>query len=246
MDTNILLNQIQKETFSRADIYKYAKDINSEFRETQMRYLLGKMLEDGAVIRVARNCYKKNLKLNEKHAYTTGYSNLAVSLIQNMKVDFPLLDFRIWEICWLNEFLNHQIAYNKIFLEVEYIGCEFVYSKLLDDYAGRILLRPNEKELLRYGTDNGIIIERLIGESPKGRCDFYNVCLEKIIVDMFANKTLQIMLSQGDYPMAITDMFNKYVIDQTKLFRYARRRNRVKEIYFFLKEKTSVEVLVEV
>ena len=246
MDVTVLLNRIQEDVFSRADIYRYAIGLDTGFRETQMRYLLGRLLEDGAIVRVARNCYKKNQQSKEKFIYMPNYSEIANGLIHNMKKDFPLLDFRVWELCWMNEFLNHQIAHNKIFLEVENVGCEFVYSKFTEDYEARILLRPSTKELFLYGIDNGIIIDRLISESPRGVPMFYNICLEKIIVDLFANKTLQSMISQGDYPMAITDMFDKYVIDQTKMFRYARRRNRADIIYYFLKEETDVEVLVEV
>ena len=60
----------------------------------------------------------------------------------------------------MNEFLNHQIAHNKLFLEVKNVGCEFVYSKFTEDYEARILLRPSTKELFLYGIDNGIIIFR--------------------------------------------------------------------------------------
>lgn len=64
-----------------------------------------------------------------------------------MNDKFPLMDYRIWEINWLNEFWNHQIAQNKIFLEVENIGCEFVYTELCERHSGKILLRPDENEL---------------------------------------------------------------------------------------------------
>ena len=54
------------------------------------------------------------------------------------------------------------------------------------------------------------------------------------------------MVHIGEYAEAVTEMFNKYIIDQTKLFRYANRRNKKKEIYHFLKEEAGIEVTAEV
>jgi len=62
-------------------------------------------------------------------------------------------------------------------------------------------------------------------------------------VDLFSNKKL--MLSRGDYPSAIEMMFSTYRIDQVALFRYARRRNKAKELSDFLRVNTTIELLVE-
>ncbi|HCJ94117.1 MAG TPA: hypothetical protein DHV69_02565, partial [Sphaerochaeta sp.] len=101
---------------------------------------------------------------------------------------------------WLNEFFNHQLAHNQIFLEVEKDGCDFVFSSLVEKFPGRVLLRPKAQEIVQCGTDDGIIIDRLVTEAPKSNGEPYHVPLEKLIVDLFANKSL--MLSKGDYATA--------------------------------------------
>ena len=70
--------------------------------------------------------------------------------------------------------------------------------------------------------------------------------LEKIIVDLFANKLLNSILSKGDYPEMLERMFEKYKINQVMLFRYARRRNKEKEIFDFIKDKTNINLISEV
>jgi len=82
----------------------------------------------------------------------------------------------------------------------------------------------------------------LVTEAPKSDDEPYQVPLEKLIVDLFANKSL--MLSKGDYATAIEMMFAKYCIDQVSMLRYARRRNKVREVFGFLREKTTIELLV--
>ena len=104
------------------------------------------------------------------------------------------------------------------------------------------MLKPTADEVYRYGKDDGIIIQRLVSESPRGRNDKYEITLEKLIVDMFASKLMSSFLTRGDYPAAIEDMFSKYYIDQVKLFRYAKRRNKADEIRDFLKQKTCVKI----
>lgn len=232
-------------TLSRQELLALANDINHEFKETLFRNLLEKLMKDGDLIRIGRNQYQKTvIKNGSKEIYQNHYSKEAQIVIGILQEKYPLLDYRVWELCWLNEFWNHQIAQNKIFVEVERLGCDFVYTELNEDYSGKILLRPNEKELYRYGGANTIIVDRLVSESPKGKPNNHNTPLEKIVVDLFANKNLKSMVHIGEYARAISDMFDKYYINQVKLFRYASRRSKKEEVYRFL-EEAGVELITE-
>lgn len=229
----------------RQELMAFAIAGNKEFKETLFRNLLEKLMEDGELIRIGRNQYRKATITDRRKVYQNQYSKEAQVVIELLKEKYPLLDYRVWEISWLNEFWNHQIAQNKIFVEVERMGCDFVYTELADDYQGKILLRPNEKELYRYGAANTIIVDRLVSEAPKGYPDNHNTPLEKIIVDLFANRNLRSMVHIGEYAKALNDMFSKYYIDQVKLFRYASRRSKKKEIYHFLTDEAGVELITE-
>lgn len=246
MNRKLMVEKIPNEVIlTRRDILQIARQVDHSFRDTLFRNLLEKLLEEGSIVRVGRNRYQKFSTDMEKLIYRNQYSEDAQKLICEMTEKFPLVDYRIWELNWLNEFWNHQIAQSKIFLEVENVGCEFVYTELCEKHPGKILLRPNENELYRYGGQNTIIVDRLISEAPKGSPHPYNTPLEKIVVDLFASRNLKSMVHTGEYAKAISDMFEKYQIDQVKLFRYAKRRNRKQEIYHFLKDETQVEVFVE-
>lgn len=176
--------------------------------------------------------------------YENRYSENALRLIAIMQKEFPLVEYRVWELFWLNEFVNHQLGCNYIFLEVENDGCEFVFEKIITEFVGKVLLKPDQNQILRYGSNDSIIIERLISESPKGKKELYNLALEKLIVDLFANKRLKEMISPGDYPAALESIFSMYEVDQVKMFRYARRRNKEADLREFLQSRTNVEVKV--
>lgn len=241
-----MINNINKDVFTRQDIFAVAHHIYSEFRETNLRHLIENLLVDGTIVRVGRNQYRKAENSFSHKEYKNLYSNEGKKVMEEVTEQFPYIEIRIWELNWLNEFLNHLVANNRIFVEVERDGMEYVYSYLAENHRERVLLKPSEKELEYYSVDDGIIVDRLISEAPKGRDYPYETAIEKIIVDLFANKNLQTMISKGDYPDAIERIFAKYMVDQVKLFRYARRRNKHKEIADFLKKRTAIELLVEV
>lgn len=232
-----------RDIFTRQDICEIAAKIETGFKETELRNILEKLLREGYIARVAQNKYMVNH--SDKAIYENRYSEEAEKVVVYMKEQYPLLNYRIWEVNWLNEFWNHQIAQNKIFVEVENMGCDFVYTTLSEKYQGRILLKPSENELYRYGRHDTIIIDRLVSEAPKGLPERFNTPLEKIIVDLFANQKLKSMIHIGEYAKAISDMFQKYSIDQSKMLRYANRRNKRQEIICFLKNETDIKLYVE-
>jgi hypothetical protein len=238
---------MKDEVYTRQEIYQVAEHTDHLVKETQLRYHIGKMLKRKSILRVGRNLYIKADEAKLKRQYRNVYSSTAEKIIEFMKTKFPLMDYRIWELIWLNEFLNHQLGNNLIFVEIEKIGCEVVFHSLREILQSTsVLLMPTTEQLLLYREHDSVIINRLITEAPKGKPYVHNVLLEKIIVDLFANKSLFHILSPADFPDAVSEMFRKYIINQTSMFRYAKRRNKAREIYAFLTEETDAELVVEV
>ncbi|AEV30205.1 hypothetical protein SpiGrapes_2438 [Sphaerochaeta pleomorpha str. Grapes] len=229
-----IIQKLPDGIFSRQQILHAAQSVEPSFKDTQLRYLIGTLRNSKLIVRIGRNQYKKAEKEPNKSIFTGAYSDTALHVIGYMKEHFPLLSYRVWELSWLNEFFNHLIAHNHIFLEVEKDGCDFVFSALTEKFPGKVLLKATVKEMMLYGTDDGIIITRLVTEAPRSDSAKYQVPLEKLIVDLFANKNL--MLSKADYPFAIELMFSKYRIDQVTMLRYARRRNKANEVVRLLQD----------
>ena len=243
MNKDEIIRNLPDGTCSRQQILYAAQRVEPSFKETQLRYLMGALQDSEVIVRVGRNQYKKAGKEPKKSIFTGAYSPVALQVIQYIQERFPLLSYRAWELSWLNEFFNHQLAHNQIIVEVEKDGCDFVFSSLVEKFPGRVLLRPKAQEILHYGIDDGIIVDRLVTDAPKSDGEPSQVPLERLIVDLFANKNL--MLSKGDYPSAIEMMFAKYRIDQVSMLRYARRRNKVKDVFGFLRDKTAIELMVQ-
>ena len=229
---------------SRRDILELVRENDPAFREGQLKRLLTYMIETSKIEHVGRNKYRRIKDIMNMAQYENRYSENALQIIDIMQKEFPMVEYRVWELTWLNEFVNHQLGGNYIFLEVENDGCEFVFEKIMAEFEGKVLLKPDQNQILRYGSNDSIIIERLISESPKGKKEPYNLAIEKLIVDMFANKRLKEMISPGDYPAALENIFSMYEVNQVKMFRYARRRNKETDLKDFLQSRTNVELKV--
>ncbi|MCD8295173.1 MAG: hypothetical protein LUE27_08035 [Clostridia bacterium] len=209
---------------TRQDICRIALESDSSFKENLIQYLIDTLLKNGEIVRVGRNSYVK-VEGNAKHMYPARYSEDALVIIERLKEKFPLMKFQVWELRWLNEFLIHLVWRNTIFIDVEKMGAGFVFDELYDDYKGNILLEPDDNQVFRYSSNGSLVIGKLISEAPQA--DEAGVTpLERIMVDLVANKLLGSMINEGEIPDIIREMFDKYRVNRSTLMRYARRRHK--------------------
>lgn len=245
MNYSTLLKKIPNEIVSRKDILEaYTKAFSINPSSTVMRYTINNLVDNDFIKKISYNKYIKNdLSINPyKKIYTPLFSEEALSLKKEIDELFPFIDYQIYDLNILNEFMNHLIARNVIFLEVEKDSYKYVFTVLNEKHNGDLLLHPTSHDIDYYFHNNIVVVDRLISESPRNILTPHEIVLEKLIVDMFANKTLRNLLSQSDYPDALETMFNNYEIDIKKLFRYARRRNKENEIKTFITKFTDIKL----
>jgi len=95
-----------------------------------------------------------------------------------------------------------------------------------------------------YASNDTIIVQNLITEAPVDQQEPHHVMLEKLLVDMFANKKMQLFLETREFNAILEDAFHTYVIDESKMFRYARRRNIEDKIKKIITEDTTIKLHV--
>ncbi len=238
----LVVKNLNDGIYSRSDILSVAQQLQPQFKETQFRGFLDSLITSKLLVRVGRNQYKKASDYPQKEIYQGDYSETAFAVEAFMEKRFPLLTFQIWDFNWLNEFINHLIGKNIIFLDVEKDGYMFAFRELAYLYPGRVLVLPDSNTLYYYGSRDGIVVNRLVSEAPKSKGNPNKAPLERLIVDLLADDIFP--LSRGDFPFAFEEMFSKYYINQVAMMRYARRRNVHEKVYRFLKEETQVELTV--
>ncbi|WP_317046631.1 DUF6577 family protein [Aequorivita antarctica] len=154
---------------------------------------------------------------------------------------FEDITYCIWESQWLNEFTQHQASNQMIVVEVEKEFTESLYYFLNDSLRMDFFLNPDEKEIEFYISESNVpvVIKRLVTRAPISKIkDKKSVVpiatLEKIMVDLFADENLFHFYQGSELIYIFERILNRYSINLTKLFSYAKRRKKEQEIKQFI------------
>ncbi|MCD7807609.1 MAG: hypothetical protein LUH19_09800 [Lachnospiraceae bacterium] len=229
----------KRAVFKKEELFNVAQRCGMVSCASTMEKYLSRLLSSGDIVRVGRNAYCLREGLQTYHY---AYSDTSIHIASTLSHDFYDLDFRIMELYQLNRFVNHQIAHNVIFVYVEKELCPDVFERLKNEYEGKILIRPTEEDFYYYRSDDMIIVKNIMTESPKGSEARWHTELEKLLVDIFAENLVKSMLGESEYPQIFETAFQNYVIDESRMFRYANRRKISGKIKKFLAEETSVKL----
>ena len=229
LNSRDLLSKLELETEGRCRASLY-KDIE-------------KLISEGNILRVARGQYV--IPSEMRVVYHHEYSEIPQAVAEKMISEFPSLDFRITELIQFNEFVNHQIAHNAVFVHVEKGTEDFVFEQLKEIYPGKVLLRPDLETYHRYWCDDMIVIGRLISQTPKGDGVYWHASGEKLLVDIFADFLISSAIPESEWATVYTEMFSTYAINESRLFRYAGRRGCAERIRQFIEKRTSLHMFAK-
>lgn len=228
------------EILTRRDLFEYYQ-INKKIKtESTLKNYLLKDLKSGKIARAGRNKYFFNKKKLLKYNYV--YTDKAKNISTKIKQKYPNITFCTFELYQLNEFLNHQVAHNIIFVSVERNLEAYIFEFLKELYPGKVFLNPSSKIVEQYWSDNMIIIKKLISEAPLKKDDSWSTRIEKILVDIFTDKIIKNIISFNEYSKLYEDIFKSYIVDETSMFRYAQRRKAKDKIKNFIIANTNIKL----
>lgn len=215
----------EKEGFSKQD---FVREMSYAYGITvpQISYDLKRQLDLGNIVRSGWGQYA----FPKKKIYSCEYSKEAVSIAEKLCKDYDGLDFQVFELRQLNEFMNHQIAHNAIFVYVENDLMSFAFDTLWDMEPGKVLLKPSSEQYSRYRRDDEIVVNRLPSESPKGNGEPWKSRLEKVLVDVFTDKIVSSIVPDGEKEAILDGAFQNYLIDKGTMLRYAKRKGAEKKV----------------
>lgn len=246
MDKNIVLQQITTDKpFRKQDFRKYILASAPETTETNITWILHELIMKGDVVSLGYGSYLIPSKKHEtKEEYQYPHNEEFLKIEQLLSDEFSFADFQMWELVQLNDFVNHQIAKNIIFIETEKMLTDSIYEVIHERYP-YAMYAPDKGTFYRQrAPETDIIIQKLVTESPVPQTD-RNCRIEKILVDLFAKKLPGGLVERSEYKAIFEGVFNKYHVDEISLFRYARRRNLEQKIRDFIHTQTNIKLLTE-
>jgi len=226
-----------REYFTRQDLFEFYRYFEPNLKEGTFGWRIYDLKDRNIIRPLKRGLYV----ISYKPKYKPEISPELIKLAKRITDKFGDAKHCIWETEWLNEFSQHQASRRIILIEIEKDFIESLYYELKDSSINELFLNPDDKVIDFYiaESDYPVIIKKLITRSPiarrtEKRVKFYTPLLEKILVDLFAEEKLFYYLQGSELMHIYENAISNYAINFTKLFSYAKRREREQEIKQFM------------
>jgi hypothetical protein len=226
--------------YSHQELIKLLKNNYPQMRDSSYHWAVCGMLKSGSLTKIARNVYVVQNE-RKKPVYRPAYSDLAAKLISQVSDKYPSVHFTVFETALMNDFLNHLVAQNTVYIQMENDVSVFVFRFLQELGYDHLLYKPNKDDYALYWKKDCIVVTDLISEAPLSASAPHEICLEKMLVDMYCDKLISSAYSKSEYPEVLRQAMETYHIESTKMMRYARRRGREDEMKKILEEIEAAE-----
>lgn len=195
---------------------------------------LSNLCKLGKLRRIGRGLYSTQMKT----VYNIKASKKVKSLFRSLHKEFPFADFCLYDGSLLTPLLHDLSPNSTIYIETNRDVMESVFNRLSQKYQGRLFLTPTKEMTSKYIglSQENIIIKPLITESPLTEDNGVPMpTLEKILVDTRVDADFFYLHGYENLEMLRTAIAH-YDVNQTRLLRYADRRNEKENIIKDLKE----------
>ena len=216
-------------TYTRNDLIEVFRKENKDLNDSTFRWMLYNMQLQNKLFRVGYDEYT----ISEQRVlpvYRPFYSEEVLMVKSLLEEKYPELSFVMFESVTLNEFLNHQIAQNTVYVQVEKDLSTYIFDILKQELGVTVLYKPNRTEFSRYWTRGCVIILELISQAPLSSVQPHEITMEKMLVDIIADKSIEATYSPAELPEIFRNVKRNYRIDYKKMNRYAGRRGKTKII----------------
>lgn len=235
-----------KEIFSREDLFEYYRRYEADLKLQTFTWRLYDLKRKNIIQEIKKGYYK----ISERQPFKPGLDERIKEIYFKVSKEFPEPRFVVWSTSWINEFALHQTFQNFYLFESSYETTESVFYKMKEMEIEKVFLRPDKKEIIKYviGAESPFVILNLIMKAPVKKINKVSVpTLEKILVDLYADQNTFYMYQGHELKEIFRNALKKYLLNYTKLFHYARRRGKEKELKNYLNSnfKEQVEDFIE-
>lgn len=227
----------ERSSIDRNELYNFYSEYEPDLKESTFSWRIYDLKKKDIIKTIGRGLYV----ISYKPKYKPVVSDNILKIARKTNERFSEIQYAIWENQWLNEFTQHQVSNQMIVVEVENEFIESLYYYLKDSLRMDFFLNPDEKEIQFYISESTmpVVIKRLVTRAPiiklKSKKAIVPIAtLEKIMVDLIADAGLFHFYQGSELINIYEKILERYSINFTKLFSYAKRRKREEEIKQFI------------
>ena len=229
------------EIYSHKELTDKLKFLKPDLADSTYHWAISGLVREGQIVRLGYDAYSRPDSSTKKE-YDPLYSDLALEVMNQIEQMYPYVTFTVFETVMMNDFLNHLIVQNTIFIQVEKESSIYIFRFLQEKGYQNVMYKPGKKEFDLYWSRDEIVVTDIISEAPLSTDEPHRIMLEKMLVDMVADKLISTTYSKAELSDVIEQAQSRYYLDKVRLLRYARRRNREKEMKQYLEGSTKEHV----
>ena len=209
-------------------------EVTAGIARNTLSWHLSNLCRQGKLKRIGRGIYTAHIS----NSFQVKANTKARSLYKSLSKQFPLADFCVYGGGVITPLLHDLTPNNTVYIETNREVTESVFNVLLPKHKGRLFLSPTKKiasTYIDFGSEN-IIVKPLVTESPlmfDGKVPVPTI--EKLLVDTRVDPDFYYLHGYENLEMLRTAVTH-YNVNQTRLLRYADRRNEKESILNDLKE----------
>jgi hypothetical protein len=235
---NRLLEEFKnRDAFSREELFDFFRYFEPNLKEGTFGWRIYDLKNKNIIKSIQRGHYT----ISYKPEYKPEISGEILKLAKVISERFEDVKYCVWDTDWINEFSQHQAGKKLIIIEIEKDCVESLYYELKDSFRFDFYLNPDEKAIEYYISESQkpVIIKKLITRSPiskraEKKTKFYTPLLEKILVDLYTENKLFYFYQGAELMHIYENALKNYTLNYTKLFSYAKRREREQDIKQFM------------
>lgn len=218
--------------FTTQELIDVLTRLNPEATRNTHSWRINQLKSSGLIHQVGRGLYS----FISKPEYTPVLSLKAKRLFNRVQELVPGLEIVIWETNMLTEIMSLPVDKQYIFFHTKRDKIDFLYAKMLD-FSKPAFPNPNKEVIETYllPLNEAIILLPLSSQAPVMILNgFKTNTIEGLLVSACLVET--ILTPMGiDLNRLFAAAFSKYNVNESKLLRYAGRRDRRTEIIEILK-----------
>lgn len=219
---------LKQPEFGLDELYAYLdRDRNAEISRKTVSWHLTNLIKSGRLQRIAHGRYA----IGKKQHFIITPTDEHYSLNATLKQKWPFARFCIYDGSILSSLQHHLSSNNITYIETEREAVAAVFNHLRDKGA-RAYLRPTRELIYHYVdlSQPAIFVKPLITEAPVQECNGVLIpTLEKLLIDLQKDADF-FYLQETEGMNIIRNAFSLYIINESRLLRYASRRGIREEI----------------
>ena len=232
INIELINNFKDRSSFNRDELLNFYYKFEPGLNQKTFSWRIYDLKKRNIIISIGPGLYKISNKPSFKPNIDQKIKKINLFLNKKYLEISPVL----WNIKWVNDLSIHQVFKTFYLVEVPNELAESVFNQLQTTNLGKVFINPAQDVMHKYVSNerDPIIVKSLISRAPTQIISKITIpLLEKILVDLFCDEKIFYMFHGHELKTIYRNAIGDYAVNFTKLFNYAKRRRREKEIKEF-------------